>query len=130
MSDPRHPLVGTWTLTFPDEPDAGPSLNSFTTDGLVFQASPRRLGQGVWEGSGERLARMNLMVLVPGEDADPYTVRVRAILEVDPTGDVFTGTFTNESVRANGTSRGESVPLEVIGTRVRIEEPTLLPSTP
>ncbi len=124
MRRATHPLVGTWLLTFPDEPGADPSLNAYTADGLAFQASPRRHGQGAWEATSERAAVMTLVLLIQEGEAVRGTVRVRAALEVDATGDAVAGTFTTEFVGTDGASAGEKGPLAVEGERVRTEPPS------
>jgi hypothetical protein len=120
-----HPLVGTWLLTFPDEPGAGPSLNSYTADGIAFQTDPLRGdAQGAWEATGERTAVMNLLWVFYDGDVFQGTGRVRATFEVDATGDAFVGTFTDEFVAADGISQGENGPFPVEGARVRAEPPS------
>jgi hypothetical protein len=124
MRPAAHPLVGTWLLTFPDEPGAGPSLNAYTADGLAFQANPGRHGQGAWAATGERTAAMTLVLLIEEGGVVRGTVRVRAGLEVDATGDALAGTFTTEFVGADGASTGQRGPLAVAGERIRAEPPS------
>jgi hypothetical protein len=124
MDRAPHPLIGTWLLRFPDEPGTSPGLNAYTTEGLAFQAGPRLPGQGAWEATGERTAVMTLVLLIQDGEAFRRTVRVRAVLAVDATGDAVAGTYTAESVDPDGTSQGEKGPRTVEGERVRAEPPS------
>ena len=126
-----HPLVGAWLLSLPDEPDASPRLNSYTADGIAVQTHPAGTNaQGVWAPTGERTAVLTLLLLGLARGATQGTGRVRAVLEVDATGDAFTGSFTVEFVAADGASRGEEAPLRVAGTRVRAEPPAARATPP
>ena len=121
----EHPLVGTWLLTFPDEPDASPRLNSYTADGIALQTHPAgNDAQGAWAPTGERTAVVTLLLLGLERGATRGTGRARAALEVDAAGDAFAGWFTVEFVAADGAPRGEEAPLRVEGTRVRDEPPS------
>ena len=109
-----HPLVGAWLLTFPDEPEASPRLNSYPADGITLQTHPAgNDAQGAWAPTGERTAVMTLLLLGLERGATRGTGRVRAALEVDVAGDAFAGSFTLEFVAAGGASRGEEGPLRV-----------------
>ncbi len=94
-----------------------------SADGLAFQAKTGRHGQGAWEATSERAAVMTLALLIQEGTVFRGTVRVRAALEVDATGDAFAGTFTTEFVGTDGATSGERGPLAVRGERVRAEPP-------
>src|SRR4051794_15999178 len=127
----RHPLVGAWLLTFPDEPGASPRLNSYTADGIALQTHPAgNDAQGAWAPTGERTAVMTLLLLGLERGTTRGTGRVRAALEVDAIGDAFAGSFTLEFVANGGASWGEEGPLRVAGKRVRAEPPSAQATPP
>src|SRR5918911_1118176 len=50
-----HPVVGSWLLREPDEPDEPPSLVTFHADGTFLEVeSDGTIGVGSWEATGER----------------------------------------------------------------------------
>ena len=131
LAGARHPLVGAWLLTFPDEPGASPRLNSYTGDGIALQTHPAgNDAQGAWAPTGERTAVMTLLLLGLERGATRGMGRVRAALEVDAAGNAFAGSFTLEFVAAGGASWGEEGPLRVAGRRVRAEPPSAQATPP
>src|SRR6478735_5616169 len=102
MPQIAHPLVGAWIVTFPAEPLKNLSLNSFSADGLVVQTNLQRPGQGVWAATGECTAVMTLAILGVEERELRRTIRVRAELTVDASGDGYTGRFTTERIELDG----------------------------
>ena len=126
-----HPLVGAWLLTFPDEPEASPRLNSYTADGIALQTHPAgNDAQGAWAPTGARTAVMTLLLLGLERGATRGMGRVRAALEVDAAGNAFAGSFTLEFVAASGASWGEEGPLRVAGRRIRAEPPAAQATPP
>lgn len=112
-----HPLIGAWKVSFPDEPGDAFNLNTYTSDGIVLQASIARPGQGAWEPAGARTAAMTLVLLL----ADGV-VMVRGTISVDAGGGRFTGSFTTERL---GNGLGEKGPLAVVGERITVESPAI-----
>jgi hypothetical protein len=121
-----HPLGGTWIVDADtDDPVNAPEVDRFFADGgfLSIDAAGSPI-LGNWETTGERTATVTFVS--PGtDDAGAYvgTFTVRAEVEVDATGDVFTGNYTIEIAGSDGSSPGEFGPGWVKGERLTSEGP-------
>ena len=134
-----HPLVGSWkvTVSFDGQPPLVlPNLATYTSDGTAVIAAPPQLpetpgsttprdffspGHGTWVATGERTADLQFIFLVTDRGGNlASTNTVRATLELDATGDAYTGTFVLEIVDPAG--RGPA-PLTgtLRGSRIRVE---------
>jgi hypothetical protein len=105
----------------------GPNQRSYEPYGLACRVSEllASAGQGVWAVTGERTAVMTLAILGVEERELRRTIRVRAELTVDATGDGFTGSFTTERIELDGSACGQQGPWVVTGARVKVEPPVL-----
>ena len=97
----EHPVVGAW-WTDNDAPGPGVQTASaiFHADGTYLEVDPNiGVGVGVWQATGERTA--DLIAVYQDIDPDPAlaapgTVTVRKAVEVDASGNTFTGALTVE----------------------------------
>ena len=104
-----HPVVGSWWAAN-DAP--GPGVNTatavFHADGTYLEVDPNiGTGVGMWQATGQRTA--DLIAVYQDIDPDPAvaapgTVTVRKTVEVDETGDAFTGLLTVEVKIPDGTT--------------------------
>jgi hypothetical protein len=103
-----HAVVGAW-WTANDAPGPGVQTAAaiFHADGTYLEVDPNiGVGIGVWQATGERTA--DLIAIYQDIDPDPAvsapgTVTVRKTVEVDETGDTFTGSLTVEVRIPDGT---------------------------
>jgi hypothetical protein len=121
-----HPLVGTWIVDADvDDPANAPEVDRFFADGgfLSIDATGRPT-LGLWEATGERTATVTF-ISTGSDDTGAYvgTFTVRAEVEVDAAGDVFTGDYTIEIAGPDGSSPGEFGPGRVEGKRLTSEAP-------
>lgn len=121
-----HPLVGSWlvAVTLESQDPGAPlpseltSLVTYFSDGNVLVANAGHLpplppgsglffteGHGEWVTTGAATAEATVVSLVldqTGALADTNTLRTT--VEVDETGDAYTGAFTIETVSTTGTT--------------------------
>ena len=103
-----HPVVGAWS-TANDAP--GPGVNTayaiYHADGAYLEVDPNiGTGVGVWRATGERSAELTAVYQDIDPDpnaAAPGTVTVRKSVNVDETGNAFTGALTVEVRIPDGT---------------------------
>ena len=103
-----HPVVGAWS-TANDAP--GPGVNTayavYHADGTYLEVDPNiGVGVEVWRPTGERSAEQTAVYQDIDPDpaaAAPGTVTVRKSVEVDATGNAFTGTLAVEVRIPDGT---------------------------
>jgi len=122
-----HPLIGAWYVSPPDpNPTPGPALVSFTADGICTQIDPLRgNGIGSWAATGAHTALVTLVFTKYAAD-DPTRFDSLAVgrdlVEVDATGDAFTGQGELEFRSADGaTLSGPFGPLPFSGKRLLVE---------
>ena len=124
-TDAVHPLVGTWLLdTDVDDPENPPEVDIFTADGgAIGVESGGSVTPGVWEATGDNTATVTFMS--PDGDEETYfgLFVVRASVEIDESGDAFSGTYTFDIVDPDGNATGEYGPGGVSGTRISAEAP-------
>jgi hypothetical protein len=123
----NHPLVGTWIANIPGPPNPpGPLLISFAADGILTQLDPvRGNGMGVWEATGERTGVLTIVFVnyAPGSTTDFLGLAfARNVLEVDATGDAYTGQGEIEFRALDGTKiDGPYAVVAIDAKRVRME---------
>jgi hypothetical protein len=123
----RHPLVGTWLLTFA-EGDQAPAQVVFGDDGFVlFTDAAGNQGAGVWTPRGEQ--RGILAVVVREADAsDPRRpiMLLQGPIDVGSPGDVLTLHYTMEMVDGSSAAAKRTGPFTATGQRVgeKFEVPT------
>lgn len=124
-SDAAHPLVGTWLVdTDVDDPENPPEVDVFTADGgAIAVEAGGGVTLGVWEATGDNTATVTFMT--PDGDEETYfgLSIVRASIEIDESGDAFTGTYTFDIVDPDGNATGEHGPGGVSATRISAEAP-------
>ncbi len=124
-----HPLVGTWVLdTNVDDPADAPEMIVVSADGGYISVDAEGTTTvGVWEATGDWTA--NLTVSTPQLTSDGSfggTIVLRAAVEVEPSGNAFTATYTFELVWPDGAHTGEHGPGSAQGTRL-VAEPVGTP---
>lgn len=133
VSQTEHPVVGSW-WTSNDAPGSGAQTATaiFHADGTYLEADPNiGVGIGAWQATGMRAAE--LIAVYQDIDTDPAvtapgTVTVRKTVEVDETGDAFTGSLSVEVRLPDGTVVF-TASYAGRGTRLRVE-PVLPFGTP
>ena len=128
----EHPLVGSWVLTFPDDPGVPPSLYTFSADGTVIGTNVQGTRHGAWESTGPQTADMTIV----GYPVGPVRivsalVIIHAQAEVDPSGDRLTITYTVTA--GDGMPERTTGPFTAAGERITVEpmpEVTPAPATP
>jgi hypothetical protein len=137
-----HPLVGSWLVAVTLEgqepgsgsPPATTSLVTFFADGNVLVANAGQLpslppgsglffteGHGQWAGTGDRAARASVVSLVLDQTGGlSSTTTVSTTVEVDDTGNAYTGTLTIGSTSSTGTDMGAQQ-ATVEATRIQTE---------
>ena len=117
-----HPLVGTWLVDDDaDDPANAPEVSVFTADGAYVNVDAEGFPNvGVWKATGARTAALTFVV--PAEDAFADTLVVRALIEVDETGNATTAQYTIEFVTPDGARSGEYGPGTATSTRITAEE--------
>jgi len=124
-----HSLVGTWVLdTNVDDPADAPEMIVVSADGGYISVDAEGgTTVGAWEATGDWAA--NLTVSTPQLTNDGSfggTIVLRAEVEVDPSGNTFTATYTFELVWPDGAHTGEHGPGTAQGTRL-VAEPVGTP---
>jgi hypothetical protein len=122
----EHPVVGSW-WSANDAPGPGVQTAAaiFHADGTYLEVDPNiGVGVGVWQGTGERTA--DLIAVYQDIDPDPAvaapgTVTVRKSVEVDATGEAFSGSLEVEVRIPDGTVVF-TASYTGRGTRIGIEE--------
>ena len=122
-----HPLVGAWVidtsaedLTGPQEATVAPNVSVFTDEGLVINTAPGAGSDvGAWEATSARGAALTFVGLIEEEDF-AGTVIIRATVELDETGDSFSGPYSYTVVAADGTVVDSGRDM-VRGTRITVE---------
>ena len=122
-----HPLVGAWVIDTSAEDPAGPQeatvppdVTVFTDEGTVIDSTPfGGTGVGAWEATGPDAAALTFVIPVE-EDDFAGSVIIRATLELDATGETFSGPYSYTVVAADGTvvDAGRDM---VRGTRITVE---------
>jgi len=141
-------FVGSWRVTPTIGGEAAVALTSFSADGLILTsnrpvqpATPglpagtlvQSLGQGSWQATGERTADITFVILQ--SDLTGIFLGTRTILgslELEPSGDAWTGTFEVTIADPSGTVVYETTGA-VHAIRIAVEPPragTPAPATP
>ena len=105
-----HPLVGAWVVDTSAEDPAGPQqatvppdVTVFTDEGTVIDSTPfGETGIGAWEATSSRVAALTVVIPVEEEDF-AGSVIIRATVELDTTGETFSGPYSYTVVAADGT---------------------------
>jgi hypothetical protein len=117
-----HPFVGAWRMNNPAMPEEAPILVVLHADGTYVQTeADGSVGIGSWVATGERSVAVTFVEQVTVAQETTTTFTFRAIGQVSPTGDTFTGTYTVEMTGPDGVSQGEYGPGTVEATRVAVE---------
>lgn len=137
-SDPEEQgFVGSWHVGFViDGQPRASNLISFTSDGLILHSNQATTqtgsgvpadvvfqsgGHGVWTSSGERTADITFMLLQSDADGNDLGTRtIRGTLELDESGDAWSGTYTATVADAEGEVLQVSEGM-VEGTRIVVE---------
>jgi hypothetical protein len=122
-----HPIVGAWVVdtsaedpTGPQEATVAPNVSVFTDEGLVVNTAPGGGSDvGAWEATSARGAALTFVGLIAEEDF-AGTIIIRATVELDATGDSFSGPYSYTVVAADGTvvDAGRDM---VSATRITVE---------
>ena len=125
-----HPLVGSWLIVFPDDPQPPPSLYTFDGDGTVIGTSAAGARHGSWTATGDRTGTFTVLgsaAAVPG----PFVglVQLSGSVDVDESGDSFTLAYQAAEVAPDGTLLPSEGPFTAQGTRITVELSTA-PGTP
>jgi hypothetical protein len=115
----RHPLVGTWLLTF-SQPDREPAQAEFGADGLVtFIDALGNRGAGVWMPSGQQSGVVAVVVREDDESGQPPQITMlQGPIDVETPGDVATLDYTVETVEGAGATAEPAGPFTAMGHRV------------
>jgi hypothetical protein len=101
-----HPIVGTWIVD-QDVADTAdpPALSIIMGEGAWYESNPAvGDGVGVWVATGARTAAATIVFqVVDADGAIQATVKARADIEVDASGDAFTSTYAFEGTAPDGT---------------------------
>jgi len=132
----EHPLVGSWLVTVSFEDVRTVPLTSLVTyaaDGNVLVANAGRTpylppeagltftgSHGVWAPTGERSADATFVFLTLDQDATVTDINtVRTAVEVDPSGDAYTGSALFEATNPDG-SVTNAAPATFDATRIEV----------
>lgn len=137
-----HPLVGSWlvSITVEDQepgaalPASVPSLVTYFADGNVLVANAGQLtplppgsglfftaGHGQWLAPRDSGAEGSFVSLVLDQTGGlSSTVIARTTVEVDTSGDAYTGSFTVESIGSTGDVT-DARQANVEATRIQVE---------
>jgi hypothetical protein len=123
----NHPLVGAWVIDTSAEDPAGPqeatvppNVTVFTDEGTVLNAAPGAgTDVGAWEATSPTAAAVTFVGLIEEEDF-AGSVIIRATMDLDATGETFSGSYSYTVVAADGTvvEAGRDM---VRGTRITVE---------
>jgi hypothetical protein len=119
-----HPLIGAWLADVDvNDPNNPPSLIIFHDDGTYIQSDPDGSnGVGTWEATGPRTAALTALFQNQTESgALAGTVKVRAAITVDASGNAWTADYTLEFIQPNGASSGQMGPGKAAGKRIAVE---------
>ena len=119
-----HPLIGAWLLdTDSNDPANAPSLVIFHDDGTYVQAdADGSNGIGTWEATGATSAALTALYLGRDESGGfGGTVKVRATIELDASGETFTAQYTLDFLDLAGASSGEIGPGTATAERIAVE---------
>jgi hypothetical protein len=97
--------VGAWIVDQNvDDATDPPALTIIMAEGTSYESNPTvGNGVGVWSATGERTAAATFLFQIVGADgAVQTTVKARAELEADATGDAFTSSYSFEGLAADG----------------------------
>jgi len=119
-------VVGSWEIdTDEGDPDNPPALAVFHADGTYIELHEREPdGAGVWQTTGDGSVALIIVYHDVDENLELQgTIRVRANVELDATGDEFTAPYTvdvtapdgTEAFSEQGTARGARIRLEADG---------------
>jgi hypothetical protein len=116
----RHPLVGTWLLTFTEEEQA-PAEVVFGDDGFAsFTDDAGNRGAGVWMPRGEQGGVLAVAVRAADTANQPPLITMwQAQINVEPSGNGATLRYTIETVE---TVDGSGAPLERAGPFTAVGE--------
>ncbi len=115
------PLVGSWIITFPDAPQAPPSLYTFTSDGTVVGNSVNGARHGVWSTGTTDADEYSLTVW--GVVADPMLgppglLHIWGSLVFGEDQNTFNLMYFVEFVGADGTVAAVEGPFQATGVRI------------
>ena len=133
-------FVGTWWVSFViDDRPAGHALTTITADGIILTSNTtatlvewgqpssvvlQSLGHGAWVATGERTIDMTFVFLLSDiAGTDRGTRTIRGTLELDPSGNAWSGTYTATVAGASGDIVRVSAG-NVEATRVAVEPMT------
>ncbi len=127
----RHPIVGSWMIAFPDNPDAPPSFYTFAADGTVVGTSSAGGRHGAWQvGADGQVVEFTVAGLASvGPSAAFIPIRILGEAVVAEDGNTLTITYVVEPLDpqvADGVAAG---PFTATGTRIGVEQ-LELPGTP
>jgi hypothetical protein len=127
---PTHPLIGSWLITFPDDPTLPPSLYTFNSEGTVIGTNLQGTRHGAWQATGDRTADMTVIGYASGPARVMATlVTVHAQLDVDASGNHLTIRYT-VTVGREALAR-TSGPYTATGERITVEPmPAVTEGTP
>lgn len=118
-----HDVVGAWVLDGDaNDPNNSPAVVVFNRDGTYQESDADGSdGYGAWEATGEQTA--DLTIIFHNEENGQFggTAKVRAMIEVDASGDRFTASYTLELIGPDGSGSGELGPAQATGTRITVE---------
>lgn len=116
-----HPLVGSWMVSFPNNPATPPSLYTFGADGTVVGESADGARHGSWAATGERTADLTVLGLVGPGPVDVGLVRFRGTVEVGEADDEFTLDYDAELLAPDGLVLSPEGSATARGTRIGVE---------
>jgi hypothetical protein len=117
-----HPLVGTWIVDDAADPMDAPSLTIFTSDGIVLDESATgHTGAGSWQITGPRSGAATFVYVYEGPDGNYRgNVIIRAVLDIDASGNTLTADYSYTAVAPDGTVL-RSLEGKTHGVRVAVE---------
>ncbi|HEV2109184.1 MAG TPA: hypothetical protein VGR16_13045 [Thermomicrobiales bacterium] len=114
-------LVGSWIITFPDIPQAPPSLYTFTSDGTVVGSSANGARHGVWTTGTTDAGEFSLTVLGVISDpavGPPGLLHIWGSLVLGDDQDTFSLLYFVEAIAADGTVAAVEGPFQALGIRI------------
>jgi hypothetical protein len=117
-----HPLVGTWIVDPEvDDQTNPPSFDVYMADGTAINIGSEGATAGAWEATGPRTATLTYAGLMGGGSGTAFILR--ANIEVDETGERYTGDHSFTVVAADETILGAAQGGTAGGTRFHAEPP-------
>lgn len=117
----EHPLVGTWIVDPEvDDPTNPPSFDVYMADGTAINIGSEGATAGAWEATGPRTATLTFAGLLRGSQPETAFI-LRANIEIDETGESYTGSHSFTVVAPDGTILADFQGGTVRGTRLRAE---------